>query len=95
MENWNPSHAHNELLNLWLQVGLVGLGLYLASLGRALPRSVRTVAALPGAAGLWPLVFISSAILVSITESGMSNGIAGWMMFVVAVLSAAHHGAKA
>ncbi len=94
LENWNPSHAHNELLNLWLQVGAVGMGLYLVSLGRALPRSVRTVAALPGAAGLWPLVFVSSAILVSITESGMSNSVAGWMMFVVAVLSASYHGAN-
>ncbi len=94
MERWEPSHAHNELLQLWLQIGFVGAGLYLVTLLRALPRSVRTVAALPGAAGLWPLVFVSSAILVSITESGMSNSIAGWMMFVVAALSASYHSSE-
>jgi len=95
LENWNPAHAHNELLNLWLQVGAIGVTFYVVALARALPRSVRTVTALPGAVGLWPLVFISSAILVSITESGMSGHPAGWMTFVVAVLSASHHGRDA
>ncbi len=94
LERWNPSHAHNELLNLWLQVGLVGVCFYLFSLLRALKRATNVVQVVSGGAGLWPVVFISSAILVSISESGMSNNSAGWMMLVVAVLSAGHHSAQ-
>lgn len=94
LERWNPSHAHNELLNLWLQVGLVGVSFYLFSLLRALKRSVNVIQVVSGGAGLWPAVFISSAMLVSISESGMSNNSAGWMMFVVAVLTAAFHNTR-
>lgn len=90
--NWEPGHAHNELLNLWLQIGLVGVAFYVVMFLRALARGVRTVAALPGAIGLWPLTFLTTALLTSITEAGMTVTLAGWMMFVVAALSASYHG---
>lgn len=88
---WNPSHAHNALLHLWLELGLVAVVLFVVIYGRAVTRAIQIVAIVPGAIGLWPLTFLTTTLLVSITESGMSSNPLGWMMFVVAVLVSSSH----
>lgn len=88
---WNPSHAHNALLQIWLEMGVVAAVLFLVVYVRAVTRAIKIVAIVPGAVGLWPLVFLTTTLLVSITESGVSADQIGWMMFVVAVLSASLH----
>lgn len=90
---WEPGHAHNDYLAIFMQVGFVGLGLYLVMMLRAVSRSVRTVIALPGAVGLWPLTAITSVLVTSVTEAGMTGNPSLWMMFVVAALASAHHAA--
>ena len=52
---------------------------------------IKIVAIVPGTVGLWPLVFLTSTLMMSITESGMSAELLGWMMFVVSVLSVSLH----
>ncbi len=89
--NWNPSHAHNALLQIWLEMGAVAVVLYLVIYMRAVSRAIKIVAIVPGAVGLWPLVFLTTTLLVSITESGMTAEPMGWMMFVVAALSVSLH----
>ncbi|MEL7155498.1 MAG: hypothetical protein AAFN30_02750, partial [Actinomycetota bacterium] len=44
-----------------------------------------------GAIGLWPLVFLTTTLLVSITESGMTSEPLGWMMLVVVALTVSGH----
>jgi O-antigen ligase len=88
---WNPSHAHNALLQIWLELGIVGVVLFLAIYGRAISRAIKIVAIVPGGVGLWPLVFLTTTLLVSITESGMGSNSMGWMLFVVAALSVSLH----
>ncbi|MCP4221820.1 MAG: O-antigen ligase family protein [Actinomycetia bacterium] len=88
---WNPSHAHNALLQIWLEIGIFAVVLFLIVYLRAVARAIKIVAIVPGAVGLWPLVFLTSTLLMSITESGMSSEFLGWMMFVVAVLSVSLH----
>ncbi|MDH3680435.1 MAG: O-antigen ligase family protein [Acidimicrobiia bacterium] len=84
---WNPSHAHNALLQISLEIGLIGAAVYLFVYLRAVTRAIRIAAVVPGAVGLWPLVFLTTTLLVSITESGMTSELLGWTMLVVAVLS--------
>ncbi len=91
VEDWNPSHAHNELLNLWLQLGIGAVAIYLVMMVRSIRRAVAVIALVPGPVAIWPLTFLTSAVLVSITESGMSHAPIGWLMLVVAVLSAGHY----
>lgn len=88
---WNPSHAHNAFLQIWLEIGLIGAVLYLAVYLRAVNRAVKVAALVPGSVGLWPLVFLTTTLLVSITESGMTSELLGWMMLVVAILSVSGH----
>ncbi len=58
---------------------------------RSVLRAIKIVAVVPGAVGLWPLAFLTTSLMVSITESGMTSNSLGWMMFVVAALSVSLH----
>ncbi len=88
---WNPSHAHNALLQIWLEIGIFGVLLFVVIYCRAVARAIKIVAIVPGAIGLWPLVFLTTTLMVSITESGVASEPLGWMMFMVAVLSISLH----
>jgi exopolysaccharide production protein ExoQ len=82
---WNPSHAHNALLQIWLEVGIFGVVCYVIVLLRAVGGAIKIVAVVPGPVGLWPLTFLTTAMLMSITETGVGSEPLGWMMFMVAV----------
>lgn len=88
---WNPAHAHNALLQIWLEMGVVAVVIFVVVYSRAVARAIKIVAIVPGAIGLWPLVFLTTALLVSISESGVSAEPLGWLMFLVAVLSVSLH----
>jgi O-antigen ligase len=89
--NWSASDAHNAVLQIWLELGVVGVALFVWIYGRAVLRAIRIVAIVPGAVGLWPLATLTIALLVSLTESGMQSDNLGWTMYVVAVLSVGAH----
>ncbi len=91
LNRWNPSHAHDALLQIWLEVGLVGVALFCFIYARTTARAIRIVAIVPGAVGLWPLVFVTTTLMVSITESGVTSEPLGWMLFCVTVLSCSFH----
>lgn len=88
---WEASDAHNAAMQIWLELGLVGVVLFFWIYGRAVLRSIRIVALVPGPVGLWPLATLTLALLVSLTESGMQSDNLGWTMYVVAVLSVGAH----
>ncbi|MEM9889214.1 MAG: O-antigen ligase family protein [Actinomycetota bacterium] len=88
---WDPSHAHNALLQIWLDIGVFGVLLFLVLYFRSLTRAVRVASSMNGAVGLWPLVFLTMTLLISITESGMTANSLGWMMLVVAALTVSGH----
>ena len=88
---WNPTHAHNAALQILMEMGLLGLIPFLISYVRGLSRSIQLAAIVPGAVGLWPLSFLTTTLMVSITESGMSANNVGWLMYIVAILSASLH----
>lgn len=88
---WNPSHAHNALLQIWLEIGVLGVIFFGAIYLRGVSRAIKVVAIVPGAVGLWPLVFLTTTLMVSITESGVTSDFLGWMMLVVTALSVSMH----
>ena len=88
---WDPSHAHNAVLQISLEVGLLGTFLFLALYFRTTSRAIKILAIVPGAIGLWPLVFMTTTLLVSLTESGVTDNTTGWILFVVAVLTVSLH----
>lgn len=84
---WDPTHAHNAVLQMGLELGIAGIVVYLFLFGRSISRAIRSTRDNPGVVGRWPLAFLSLALLISISESGvLSNNIA-WLFFCIAVVS--------
>ncbi len=88
---WQPTHAHNAIMQVWMELGLVGVAIFVIGFFRAMARALNMLTVVPGAIGLWPLVYISAALLTGITESGIVHSLVGWMLFVVAALAASYH----
>lgn len=89
---WITPHAHNGYLDVALQVGLVGLAIFLAGLIAAVPRAVAGLRATPTAEGLWPLVFLSYMVLYNFTETTLlqQNNVY-WVLFVATLCSPLLH----
>jgi O-antigen ligase len=87
---WGVSHAHNALLHLWLDMGMIAVVLFVVSFFRTVKRAIHGVNLVPNAVGLWPLAFLSTAALISISESGITYSDTGWLMYVITVLAVAN-----
>jgi len=65
---WHPPHAHNGLIELWLELGMLGVGLFLTGFFVYAFRAVRFLQSNGGAELIWPLVFLVLLVLTNITE---------------------------
>lgn len=80
-------HAHNGYLDLWLQTGIVGLGLFAAAYGRAWLQVWRRMRRGQLADLLWPLSVLVIVGLYGVDENTVlvPNGVF-WMLFVMAAV---------
>ncbi len=83
---WLPPHGHNQFIDIALELGLVGLFLYIALLLRTFVRATRYVRDVPGVFGLWPLVFCSLFLLSMITEAAMMSRDISWFLYSGAIV---------
>jgi O-antigen ligase len=83
---WYPSHAHNGLLNLALQLGLTGVVLFLLGLAGAVYRASRSLLGGSPVGGIFSLSMISFVLFTSISESTILtyDGMF-WLLYTVAV----------
>jgi exopolysaccharide production protein ExoQ len=65
---WTPPHAHNGLLELWLELGLVGVGLFMLVFAYYVVEAVRFMRSDSGQASLWPLLFLLFMFFANLTE---------------------------
>jgi O-antigen ligase len=86
--NHVPSHAHNGFLDLILDVGLIGLALFIITWAIAYAKAVRLAYNFKQAAFLWPLIFLSMLILFNIFESYLAR-LANlyWVLFIAIAFS--------
>ena len=81
-------HAHNSFLDLWLQLGLVGVAVFSLGFVLAFSRTVAWIRQTKSNEGLWPLLFLTFVPLYSLTESGiLVQNSTLWIMYVATVLS--------
>lgn len=86
---WTPPHAHNGFLDLWLDLGVVGVVCFGAGFAVAAVWALRRVRATRTADGLWPMVFLTFTLLYNLTESTLlqQNNIF-WVLYVAAAVAA-------
>ena len=89
---WTAPNAHNGYLDLWLDLGLVGVALFLIAAVIAWVRGVRLVHADHTTAALWPLAFVTLFLLYNASEGMILSGTnLLWVLFVASAASPAIH----
>lgn len=66
---WGPPHSHNGILDLWLDLGLVGVGLFLLGFTIAYARSVYFMRITTSKVGVFPIMIITFMFLANLLES--------------------------
>jgi O-antigen ligase len=66
---WRPDNAHNGYLDLWLQLGLLGVVIFAASFLKNLFKAVTLVRRENSWISMFPLLFLTFLMIHNITES--------------------------
>jgi O-antigen ligase len=84
---WEAPNSHNGLVDLWLELGLVGVLTFLAGLGIAARRAILFARHTSTAAGLWPLVFLTWLLVMNVSTSTIMLQHSLFWILYVAVMS--------
>lgn len=75
---FGASHAHNGALNLWLEAGLVGLGLYLLLTVQMIRFAIRALGTPSTAAyGRWAIITVAAVQLMALSEPLFRGAVLG------------------
>jgi O-antigen ligase len=86
--HWKVPHAHNGFIDLTLQLGIVGLVLYIGIYFVAIRRALNLANETQEQEAIWPLTFVTFTLLYQVTESTILAGnTIIWMVFVSAICS--------
>jgi O-antigen ligase len=89
--DWKPPDAHNLLLQLALDLGVVGVFLYFVSFLRALGRGVVFLRDSADPIAMVPVVWFTFELLGSITEHGNLGRNGFWVLHVMLVVAVGLH----
>jgi O-antigen ligase len=79
--------ALNAFLDVWLQLGIIGLILFIGMIGLAFTRSWLLAGARRSVVYMWPAATLVALIIVSLAESSLLFEF-GWMTFVICCVKA-------
>lgn len=86
---WRADGAHNGFLDVWLELGAVGLVLLLFALARATRAAIRLVRQTEASEAALPLLCIAFVVLTNLSEGGIltQNNLV-WVLFVMSATTA-------
>ncbi|HEY2897220.1 MAG TPA: O-antigen ligase [Gemmatimonadaceae bacterium] len=79
---WDTPHSHNGLLDVWLDIGLIGVLALIAAYVLALKRAWIALRASMQLDGVWAMTFLVMLFLGNTTESSISQSFLIWAVFV-------------
>lgn len=82
-----PSSAVNAYLDVWFQLGIIGLVIFVGLLALAFARSWLLAARQRTVVFTWPAIVLATLITASLAESGILMEF-GWMTFVICCVNA-------
>ncbi|MEO0686388.1 MAG: O-antigen ligase family protein, partial [Cyanobacteria bacterium J06649_11] len=84
---FEPVHAHNGFLDLYLGLGLIGLVVFGISLIRNSLSALFWARHVQGAEGFLPLLYLTALILMNLSESRFMIGSIHWLIYVTITIS--------
>lgn len=84
---WLIGHAHNGFLDLQLQLGLIGILLFVSGLGVTATRALRELGRRANLLCVWSVVFLSFLILLNCVESELLETGIYWALYTATVFS--------
>ena len=86
---WTPPNSHNGFLDLWLQIGLIGLLIYIFGfLAVTLPKAFYWLRTTKTSEGFWPLTYLTYMFLANIGETTlMIQNDLFWVIYVAIAFS--------
>jgi O-antigen ligase len=85
---WPVPYSHNGILDLWLDIGLLGVIVYCIGFGINLLRSIFIARFSIGIERIWPLIFFTYLILTNTTEGGIiSQNNIFWVLYTTLSIS--------
>ena len=84
---WAAPHSHNGFLDLWLDLGLLGLLAFALSFLAVYWRSLLCLRITKSSEGLLPLVYLTFLLLANLTESSLLRQNSLWILFTVVTFS--------
>ncbi|MCX7826088.1 MAG: O-antigen ligase family protein, partial [Verrucomicrobiae bacterium] len=86
--NWIPPHAHNGLLDVWLDIGLLGVAVFLLGFLIGFCRAFAWARTIKTAEGMWPLTYLTFMVLFNLTENTiLRQGSIFWILYVSTLLA--------
>jgi len=79
---WSTPHSHNGLLDMWLDMGLIGVLALVAAYVLALKRAWIALRASMQLDGVWAMTFLVMLFLGNATESSNTQSFLIWAVFV-------------
>lgn len=82
------THAHNGFINLWLDLGAIGVLIFAVGAAVTYRRSLELAKTSASMQGIWPVSFLTFYLLYSITETSfLSRSDLLWILYVATVLA--------
>lgn len=92
ISQWKPAHAHNGYIEIVLDIGLVGLSLFLLNAGIAFWRCGKLVARERTLESKWPLLILSICLLSGTFEMNLTAGNTFfWVAYVAITVSSGRY----
>ncbi|HAG79985.1 MAG TPA: hypothetical protein DCL61_02180 [Cyanobacteria bacterium UBA12227] len=86
MLGWAVPHAHNGFIDLCVDLGLIGLSVFVVSYFATYIRAIAEIRKTKTGEGLLPLIYLTFFVLANLTESTIRQNFF-WVMYVVITLS--------
>jgi exopolysaccharide production protein ExoQ len=84
---WHPSHSHNGFLQLWLDLGLIGLAIFLIGFCVVTVRAIGLSRRSHSVESFWPLMFLAFLFLYNFTESSfLTRNSIFWILYTASIL---------
>ncbi len=81
---WDVPSAHNGFLEIWLDLGLIGLGIFLAGFARHFWESIRYFLDRESWEGYWPVLFLAFLAVINLAQSSLvAPNYFYWILYVV------------